>query len=124
MHIFRLRAAVPLALAALTLPTAAAAAPSRAHARHGSSTARNRHHKNASHHKQSSNSGSPLKEIESILQIKGSSSSGVLSFPFDRSDITGVTLHGVPIKPGFEINGEFDFQPIGKVSTSRTVTSR
>jgi hypothetical protein len=54
----------------------------------------------------------PVTAIQDTLQAKGSVSSGVLSVDVDRSDITDVTLRGVPIKPAFEINGTLTFQPL------------
>lgn len=55
----------------------------------------------------------PVERIESIVRLQGSDINGVLSLGVDRTDINNVTLHGVPIDPSFEINGEFDFQPLG-----------
>jgi hypothetical protein len=55
----------------------------------------------------------PEQRMNSALQLQGTTSNGVLSYSFDRTDITNVTLHGVPIKPSFEINGDMDFQPLG-----------
>jgi uncharacterized protein DUF1259 len=55
----------------------------------------------------------PVKTMESILQAKGSVSNEVLSVGIDRSDIPNVQVHGVPIKPSFEINGDLTFQPVG-----------
>jgi hypothetical protein len=52
-------------------------------------------------------------QIEQIIQAQGMVSNGVLSIEIDRDDITNVTLHGVPIKPAFEINGAIFFQSIG-----------
>lgn len=57
--------------------------------------------------------GLPVAAIEKALQIKGTISHGVLSEGFARTDINDVTIHGVPIKPDFEINGEWDFQSLG-----------
>lgn len=39
-------------------------------------------------------------------------SDGVFSIDIDRNDIDNVTLHGVPIKPSFEINGTLYFQKL------------
>src|SRR2546423_77347 len=80
-----------------------------------------RHHSGAYHGQgtngaragSSGHGGLPIAAIESALQIKGTASHGVLSEGFDRTDINNVTLQGVPIKPSFQINGEFDFQPLG-----------
>jgi hypothetical protein len=55
----------------------------------------------------------PRKKMEAILQIEGSVSDQVLSESFDQSKANNVTIHGVPIKSPFEINGEADFQPVG-----------
>jgi hypothetical protein len=58
-------------------------------------------------------SGLPVGAMEKALQAKGGTSNGVLSVGIDRSDITGVSVHGVPIKPAFEVDGELDFQSLG-----------
>jgi hypothetical protein len=55
----------------------------------------------------------PVSQIESIVKIRGSIINGDLSLGVERTDIGTVSLHGVPIKPSFEVNGEFDFQPLG-----------
>ena len=55
----------------------------------------------------------PVKEIEEIIQAKGTVSNGVLSIEIDRNDIKNVTLRGTPILPSFEINGDLWFQPLG-----------
>jgi hypothetical protein len=55
----------------------------------------------------------PERKMNAAMQIQGSWSNGVLSYSFDRSDITNVTLNGVSIKPSFEVNGGMDFQPLG-----------
>jgi hypothetical protein len=66
----------------------------------------------ADHHDAGATKSSPLpvKAIESALQAKGTVSNGVLSVGLDRDDIGTVKLHGTPIKPSFELNGELDFQ--------------
>jgi hypothetical protein len=51
--------------------------------------------------------------MEKALEIQGSVVNGVLTTSFDRSDITGVTIHGTPIKPSFGLEGAADFQPAG-----------
>ena len=51
-------------------------------------------------------------QIQEIIQAEGSASNGVVSIEIDRDDIPDVTLHGVPIKPSFEINGDLNFQKI------------
>lgn len=53
-----------------------------------------------------------FKEIEEIIQAQGMFSDGVFSIEIDRNDIPNVTLHGVPIKPAFEINGNLYFQKL------------
>jgi Domain of Unknown Function (DUF1259) len=55
----------------------------------------------------------PVKRMEEILQAKGSVTDGVLVVELDRTDIGTVHLHGAPIKPSFEVNGDVCFQPIG-----------
>jgi uncharacterized protein DUF1259 len=61
----------------------------------------------------------PVKQMETILQAKGSVTNGVLQVEIDRTDIGTVTLHdyatgeNIPIKPSFEINGDLTFQPLG-----------
>src|SRR5581483_4180713 len=71
------------------------------------------HHRAAKHRAARATATLPVERIESILQLQGSAINGVLSLGVDRTDIDNVTLHGVPIDPSFEINGEFDFQPLG-----------
>jgi hypothetical protein len=56
----------------------------------------------------------PVKAMERALHAKGTVTGENLNFGIDRTDITGVHIGKVPIKPAFEINGEFDFQPLGK----------
>ena len=51
--------------------------------------------------------------IEDIIQAEGMFSDGVFSIEIDRNDINYVTLHGVPIKPSFQINGTLVFQKLG-----------
>jgi hypothetical protein len=52
-------------------------------------------------------------EIQKIIQAEGQRSNGVFNIEIDRNDIQGVTLHGVPIKPSFELNGNIVFQARG-----------
>jgi hypothetical protein len=52
----------------------------------------------------------PTAEIEKIMRAQGTVSNGVLNIEIDRDDIANVTKDGVPVKPGFEINGNFCFQ--------------
>ena len=55
----------------------------------------------------------PVDAIQDALHAKGKvGNDGVLTIGIERDDINNVTLHGVPIKPSFEINGELDFQPL------------
>lgn len=67
----------------------------------------------------SSNSGDTTpseavqREIEQIIQAQGQASDGVFSIEIDRKDIPNVTVHGVPIKPSFQINGSLYFQKLG-----------
>ncbi len=77
------------------------------HARHSA-----RHH--AKKAAQAGTSALPVKQIEKALQIQGTMINGDLTESFERDDINNVTLHGVPIKPAFMINGDFDFQSLGK----------
>lgn len=48
--------------------------------------------------------------IETILRAKGKASEGVFSVDIDRKDIHNLTLHDVPIKPSFQIDGNLFFQ--------------
>ena len=71
----------------------------------------------ASGRSSSTSSGStslPVKKMEKAMHSKGSVVQGDLSFEIDRNDIKGVHIGKTPIKPSFEINGTFAFQPIGK----------
>lgn len=61
----------------------------------------------------SSHSSMPVAKMEQALHAKGSLIHGVLAVDIDRTDIRNVHIHGVPIKPAFEINGDLDFQPLG-----------
>lgn len=53
------------------------------------------------------------RQVEQILNAKGKVSDGVFHLDIDRKDIENVTLHGVPIKPSFQINGSLFFQTGG-----------
>lgn len=53
-------------------------------------------------------------DIEQIIGAQGSVSDGVFTIEIDRDDINNVTLHGVPIKPSFQINGDLVFQRYGR----------
>jgi hypothetical protein len=55
----------------------------------------------------------PVDRMEDILDAEGTVNNGVLSIGLDRTDIGTVHIHGVPIKPSFEVNGALNFQPIG-----------
>ena len=55
----------------------------------------------------------PVQQMEDALQAQGTVTDGVLVVGIDRKDIDNVTLHGVPIYPSFEVNGDLCFQPIG-----------
>lgn len=61
---------------------------------------------------------SVTKEIEEIIQAQGMTSDGVFTIGIDRDDIQDVTLHDVPIKPAFELNGDLNFQAIENSSLS------
>jgi Domain of Unknown Function (DUF1259) len=52
----------------------------------------------------------PVTEIERIINARGTVSNGVLDIGLARADIPDVTKNGVPVKPGFEINGDLFFQ--------------
>lgn len=54
-----------------------------------------------------------IDQIERIIGAQGMVSNGVLSIGIDRNDIQNVTLHGVPIKPAFQINGALYFEDLG-----------
>lgn len=54
----------------------------------------------------------PAAEIESIIRAEGTVADGVLNIEIDRDDISSVTKGGVPVKPGFEINGNLCFQAV------------
>ena len=53
------------------------------------------------------------REIERVIKAKGTIAYGLLQIGIDRDDIRDVTLHGVPISPAFEINGDLNFQYLG-----------
>ena len=53
------------------------------------------------------------RQIENIVDAKGSINYGLLQIEIDRNDIHGVTLRGTPILPSFEINGDLNFQSLG-----------
>ena len=93
-----------VALCATILGAAVFAGGALAHHGHARRTAHRRSHAAAS---------LPVDRIEKAMQLKGTLINGVLSLGVERTDIDNVTIHGVPIRPAFEINGEFDFQPLG-----------
>jgi hypothetical protein len=56
----------------------------------------------------------PAHEIQQIIGAEGSVSGGVLGIGIDRVDIGTVRgPQGVEFPPGFEINGDLTFQPLG-----------
>lgn len=113
----RVRQRLLMSLLAALLVAGLAAGTALAHQGHNKRTGSHakRGPARRSHPKRPKNgSGSlPKQQMDSVLQLQGTNSNGVLSYSFDRTDITNVTLHGVPIKPSFEINGDMDFQPLG-----------
>jgi hypothetical protein len=56
----------------------------------------------------------PVAQMEAALHAKGTVSSGVLSVSLDRDDIGNARIHGVVVKPSFEINGDMTFQRLAK----------
>lgn len=52
----------------------------------------------------------PVQQIEAIMQTTGTLMNGVLSIELDRNDLHVVGPGGIPFKPAWEINGQFDFQ--------------
>jgi hypothetical protein len=48
--------------------------------------------------------------IEEIIGAHGKTSNGVFSISLDRKDLKNVQLHGTPIKPAFQLNGDIYFQ--------------
>ncbi len=64
-----------------------------------------------------SEDSSTWKSIEDVIQAQGMYSDGVFSIEIDRNDINYVTLHGIPIKPSFEINGTLYFQELSEDET-------
>ncbi len=49
-------------------------------------------------------------KIEGIIGAKGKTSNRVFSISIDRKDLKNVQLHGIPIKPSFQLHGELYFQ--------------
>jgi hypothetical protein len=60
----------------------------------------------------STNASSFWEPVEDVIQAQGMFSDGVFSIEIDRNDIDDVTLHGVPVKPAFQINGTLYFQKL------------
>lgn len=54
----------------------------------------------------------PVGQIEQALNAKGTVSQHVLTVEIDRNDIGNRHIHGVVVKPSFEINGAITFQPL------------
>ena len=54
----------------------------------------------------------PVRQIEQALHAKGTVSNGVLTVEIDRKDLGNRHIHGVVIKPSFQINGTLAFQPL------------
>lgn len=52
-------------------------------------------------------------KIQQIIDVKGNVKHGLLHLEIDRNDMTNVTLHGIPITPDFQLNGDIYFQPHG-----------
>ena len=55
----------------------------------------------------------PQKTMDRAMQLSGSYADGVFGYSFDRSDLTNITLGGVPIKPSFQLMDRHEFQPLG-----------
>jgi hypothetical protein len=56
----------------------------------------------------------PVAKMQEILQTEGDVSGGVLSVDMDRDDLAGKVkgFQGIEIKPAFQIDAEFFFQPL------------
>src|SRR5690242_883656 len=56
----------------------------------------------------------PVAKMQEILQTEGDVSGGVLSVDMDRDDLAGKVkgFQGIEIKPPFQIDAEFFFQPL------------
>jgi hypothetical protein len=57
----------------------------------------------------------PAAKMQEILQTEGDLSGGVLSVDMDRDDLAGKVkgFQGIEIKPSFQLDAEFFFQPLG-----------
>ena len=55
----------------------------------------------------------PVKQIQDILRTDGTASDGVLAISQDRKDLTVTGPDGVPFKPAWQVNHEFEFQSLG-----------
>jgi hypothetical protein len=87
-----------LVAARLPLPSSAAAASA--------------HHRHARH---DHDSGLPVAQIQDIIGIDGTVSSGVLDISVGRKDIGSVTGPlGVMLDAAFEVHGDLYFQPLGR----------
>lgn len=66
------------------------------------------------------------RHIEQILNAKGKVSDGVFQIGVDRTDLDNVTLHGVPIRPSFQVNGSIFFQRIdgGRITMNADLAIR
>jgi hypothetical protein len=57
----------------------------------------------------------PVAKMQEILQTEGDVSGGVLGVDMDRDDLAGKVkgFQGIEIKPSFQLDAEFFFQPLG-----------
>jgi hypothetical protein len=55
----------------------------------------------------------PADKMQSILQAEGSISGGLLTVDMDRAGLDVTGPQGVKLKPSFELNATFVFQPLG-----------
>jgi hypothetical protein len=55
----------------------------------------------------------PVAKMQEILQTEGDVSGGVLSVDMDRDDLDVTGFQGIKIKPSFELDAGFFFQPLG-----------
>ncbi|HWE12747.1 MAG TPA: DUF1259 domain-containing protein [Solirubrobacteraceae bacterium] len=104
------------AVCAVAAGTAMAGGQGRSH--HPQASASTRHSATGKKHKpgksrKADHGTLPTKPIESAMQAQGTMINGDLSVGITRTDLTNVTLNGVPIKPSFQLNGEIDFQSLG-----------
>lgn len=55
----------------------------------------------------------PIADIERITRVKGTVSNNVLDLTVERTDLPHVvTTTGIPVKPGFQINGDVFFEAL------------